>query len=128
MSGSRERYIKLPKPVSKRGKDIIIDYNDFEVEVKYWRNWAAGKSSRTKGKWSANFESAMIWLCDEIKNGKKGKRAFIAGWCTVFGWNGLLQLGSTTGKNPDVNKERIHMFRFFQVMMESYKPLRLYMI
>lgn len=97
-----------------KGKDIIVDYKDFEVEVKYWRNWAGGnkRNSRTKAKWSENFESALMWLCNEIDRGKKGKRAFIAGWCTVFGWNKLLQLGASAGQNPDINMERIHMLPF----------------
>ncbi len=97
-----------------RGKDIIIDHKDFEVEVKYWRNWIGGnnRNSRTKAKWSENFESAIHWLCDEIDSGKKGKRAFIAGWCTVFGWNKLLQLGATVGQSPDVNLARLNMLPF----------------
>ena len=33
-----------------RGKDIIIDHKDYEIEVKYWRNWIGGnnRNSRTK--------------------------------------------------------------------------------
>lgn len=97
-----------------RGKDIIIDHKDFEVEVKYWRNWVGGsnRNSRTKANWSENFESALNWLSSEINKGRKGKRAFIAGWCTVFGWNKLLQLGATVGSNPIVNRDRMHVLPF----------------
>lgn len=111
-----------------KGKDIIVDYKEFEVEVKYWRNWVGGnkRTSRTKAKWSENFESAMNWLCNEIDNGKKGRRAFIAGWCTVFGWNQLLQLGATTGKNPEINKDRLYQMPFLTSMdgkLQSVKTL-----
>ncbi|AEY66621.1 hypothetical protein [Clostridium sp. BNL1100] len=94
-----------------KSKDIIVDYNEFEVEVKYWRNWEVG-SGKQKINWEPSFPNAIFWLCDEIDKGYKGKRAFIAGWSTVFGWNDLLRLGSTSGKNPKVNMDRLHMIPF----------------
>jgi len=111
-----------------RGKDIIIDHKDFEVEVKYWRNWIGGsnRDSRAKATWSNNFESAFLWLCDEIDSGNKGKRAFIAGWCTVFGWNKLLQLGASVGSNPPINKDRLHLLPFLNCKdgkLQSVKTL-----
>ncbi len=94
-----------------QGQDIIVDYKDFEVEVKYWRNWLGGTGIQ-KIVWHEAYEKAFHWLIDEIKNGKKNNRAIICGWFTVFEWKDLLQLGSTTGGNPPVNIERLKILPF----------------
>lgn len=99
-----------------KAKDIVIDHKDFQVEVKYWRNYVAG-NSRGKATWANSFENDINWLNEEIAAGRKGKRALIVGWCTVFPWNMLLQLGQSnnyksTGSKPKVNKDKIHMLPF----------------
>ncbi|HKY70221.1 MAG TPA: hypothetical protein VJ205_04935 [Gammaproteobacteria bacterium] len=94
-----------------QGQDIIVDYKDFEVEIKYWRNWLGGTGIQ-KLVWEEAYEKAFHWLIEEIKIGKKNNRAMICGWFTFFEWRELLQLGSTTGGNPAVNSERIKILPF----------------
>ena len=107
-----------------RGKDIIIDHKDFQIEVKYWRNYAAG-NSRVKARWAESFENDILWLNDEISEskGNKGRRALIAGWSTIFPWNKLLQFGSGDGSKPLVNRERLAMFPFLSCKDDFAKSI-----
>jgi len=59
-----------------QGQDIIIDYKDFEVEVKYWRNW--GDKPRKKV-WDQSYLKAFNWLVEEIKGEKRIKGQLSAG-------------------------------------------------
>lgn len=102
--------VRCPTEGSK-GKDLIIDSMNFELEVKYWRNWTNTPGAR-KTIWKQSLVNELNWLCDENSNGNKGKRMIICGWSTVFGWNELLQLGKGTGKNPEVNYDRLHLLPF----------------
>ena len=94
-----------------KGQDIIIDYKDFEIEIKYWRNWFGGTGTQ-KAVWKNSYEKAFNWLKDEISDGKKGNRAMICGWFTFFEWCELLQLGKKAGKNPIINPKRLAMLPF----------------
>lgn len=106
-----------------RGRDIIIDYKQFEVEVKYWRNWNCNYGIN-KLRWESSFYSALNWLCNEIDNGNKNKRTIICGWCTIFSWNQLLQLGNNTGKNPKVNTETLHMLPFLNCTDDTISSIK----
>ena len=110
INGTRAEFGTYPMQ-GTQGQDIIVDYKDFEVEIKYWRNWVGGTGIQ-KIVWQEAYEKALYWLLDEIKIGKKNKRAMICGWFTLFEWRELLQLGSTTGGNPLVNSERIKLLPF----------------
>lgn len=99
--------------------DIVVKSKDFIIEVKYLRNFISnsrklGEFRTNKLKWSEAFEKDFNWLNDEIKNGKKGNRAFILGWFNVperqFG--DVMQIGESKGQNPPINKHRIGLFPF----------------
>ena len=109
--GSPFRHLARYPMQGTQGQDIIIDYKDFEVEVKYWRNWLGGTGVQ-KLVWEEAYEKAFNWLIKEIKIGKKNNRAIICGWFSFFEWRELLQLGSTTGGNPSVNSERLKILPF----------------
>ena len=109
--GSPFRHLARYPMQGTQGQDIIVDYNDFEVEVKYWRNWLGG-SGIQKIVWEESYERAFNWLIDEIKIDKKNKRGIISGWFTCFEWHDLLQLGMKTGGNPPVNPDRLRILPF----------------
>ncbi|MGJ0841591.1 hypothetical protein [Clostridium tertium] len=101
-------------------KDIHIPSKDFILEVKYLRNFSSAYNSKSnKATWHNAFEKDYNWLINEIKNGKKNKRAFILGWINIDGrnFNNLMQLGIGSGQSPSINKERIILFPFL-----NYNP------
>jgi hypothetical protein len=100
-----------------QGQDIIVDYNDLEVEVKYWRNWEGG-TGKQKAAWNDAYKSAFDWLVDEINRGR------ISGWFTFFDWKDLLQLGRTTGPNPKINLEKIKKLPFLRFDGERVNSVR----
>lgn len=106
-----------------KGQDIIVDYKGFEVEIKYWRNWFGGTVIQ-KTTWENSYEKAFKWLAQEIKGGKKNKRAMICGWFNFFEWRELLQLGSTAGQNPIVNLERLKILPFLDCMDGKIRTIR----
>ena len=96
--------------------DIVVKSQDFIIEVKYLRNFKA-KSKRpsysNKLIWRDAFQRNYDWLCDEIKRGKKGNRAFILGWFNAVNrFSEIMQLGESTGQYPDINNERLRLFPF----------------
>jgi hypothetical protein len=102
-----------------KSQDIVIESKDFVIEVKYLRNFNSksnnvGEFRSNKLKWEEAFQKDFNWLTNEIKNYKKGKRAFILGWFNVENRNfaDIMQLGAGTGKNPLINKERMKLFPF----------------
>ncbi|GIM46845.1 hypothetical protein DNHGIG_23940 [Collibacillus ludicampi] len=94
-----------------KGQDIMIDYKDFRIEVKYWRYWYGG-TGKQKKVWSEAFQDDFDWLCNEFASGNKGKRAFIAAWSPLLGWNELLHLGQRSGQNPPPNRDRLKLLPF----------------
>ncbi|HCL4448324.1 TPA: hypothetical protein N2D16_004004 [Clostridium botulinum] len=106
-------------------RDIVIKAKDFVIEVKYLRNFTSysmrDKSIKHKANktiWNDAFQKDYDWLCDEIKNGKKGHRASVIGWFNVVkSFSELMQLGSGKGSKPDINKDRIQLFPFL-----NYNP------
>jgi hypothetical protein len=109
--GSPFRHLARYPMQGTQGQDIIIDYIDFEIEVKYWRNWLGGTGLQ-KPVWKDAYEKAFNWLREEIRNNKKNNRAMICGWFTIFEWRELLQLGDSRGKNPLVNPNRLNILPF----------------
>ena len=106
-----------------KGHDIIIDYKDFKVEIKYWRNWHGGTGTQ-KAVWANSYGDDFNWLVREIKNGKKNLRALVCGWFTFFEWRELLQLGSSPGPNPFVNKARLKKLPFLSCRDGYIRSLR----
>jgi hypothetical protein len=112
--GSPFRHLARFPMQGTKGQDIIVDYLDFEVEIKYWRNWYGGTGIQ-KIKWENSYEKAFSWLSHEIEeNKKKNKRAMVCGWFTCFEWPELLQLGLRGGPNPNVNLDRLNMLPFLK--------------
>jgi hypothetical protein len=109
--GSPFRHLARYPMQGTQGQDIIVDYKDLEVEVKYWRNWLGGTGVQ-KLVWDQAYGKAFNWLLEEINKGNKNKRALICGWFTFFAWRELLQLGSTIRENPPVNSERLSVLPF----------------
>lgn len=95
--------------------DIRIPSKDFITEVKYLRNFNNASNVRNqKLKWDEAFQKNYDWLSSEIKNGNKGKRAFILGWFNTKGrrFSDIMQLGKEIGKNPQINEIRMTYFPF----------------
>lgn len=97
----------------EKGNDIVVKSLGFKIEVKYPKN---GKCKT--GTYSSSFnwdrmEKDFEWLFNEIKQGKKGKRAFIIGWFnTGNSFSNLVQLGLPSGPKPDINTDRFEYFPF----------------
>ncbi|ERI90966.1 hypothetical protein HMPREF1982_03528 [Clostridiales bacterium oral taxon 876 str. F0540] len=112
-------------------RDIVVKQKDFIIEVKYLRNFNSySESSKKKNKtyrsnktiWEDAFEKDYSWLCNEIKNGKKGNRAFVIGWFNaVNSFSELMQLGESRGCMPEINKERIQLFPFLKYNPQTNK-------
>lgn len=102
-------------------KDIHIPSKDYIVEIKYLKTFSSAfKSKSNKATWHNAFEKDYNWLVNEIKKGKKNKRAFILGWINIDGrsFNNVMQLGIGTGQTPLINRERIILFPFL-----NYDPI-----
>lgn len=107
---------RFPTEGSK-GKDIYIDKLDFEISVKYWRNWVGKSTNKTL--WIQSIPLEVKWLFREIEQGNKGKKAIICGWGTAFEWREILQLGCKTGSNPLINESKINNFLPFLMYSNS---------
>lgn len=107
-------------------RDIVVKSKDFIIEVKYLRNFNSysikDKSVKYKSNktiWNDAFQKDYDWLCEEIRNGKKGNRAFVIGWFNAgTNFNEIMQLGQGKGCVPDINKDRIQLFPFL-----NYNPI-----
>ena len=63
--------------------------------------------------WYEAFEKDYTWLCNEIKEGKQGKRAFVLTWFNATdSLSDLIQLGKGSGNTPIINEERLRLFPF----------------
>ena len=84
-------YYEIPNlNSSQKHHDIGIPSKDFIIEIKYLKNWEAASQSksRSNSKVWKEFEKDFQWLAEEIKSGKKGKRAFILIWCNCLDYLG----------------------------------------
>lgn len=109
-------YYEIPNlNSSQKHHDIGIPSKDFIIEIKYLKNWEAASQSksRSNSKVWKEFEKDFQWLAEEIKSGKKGKRAFILIWCNCLDYLGqVVQLGSGRGYKNPINKDRLVYFPY----------------
>lgn len=98
-----------------KGNDIIVKSKDFRIEVKLQRNYRSGNTNKTacsSATWK-EMEKDFEWLFGEIKQGKKGKRAFIIGWFNaVDRFSQIVQLGTGRGMYPDIDQNKYQFFPF----------------
>lgn len=127
--------------MQSKSNDIVLKSKDFIVEVKYLCRYKSRSKNQNlnsmanKMTWKEAFVKDWSWLCDEIKGGNKGKRAFLISWFNCYKTFGnIMQLGEGTGKNPLINKDRLKYFPFlnyngnninnlFYQYSSAYKPL-----
>lgn len=105
------------KSKSKVNHDIFIESKDFKIEVKYLKNWksAAGTNSSSKN-WDV-YQLDFEWILQEIRQGNKGKRAFIIGWFNcVERFSQLIQLGDGPGNKPKASERKLCYFPFLTRM------------
>jgi len=121
----------------KINHDLYIESKDFQIELKYLKNWkcSSGTTSQSKN-WDV-IQEDFDWLLQEIKHGNKGKRAFIVGWFNcVERFSQLIKLGEGVGSRPLANEKRVAYFPFLRKMnvptyttdliynyINAYKPL-----
>ncbi|MTI49675.1 MAG: hypothetical protein FH761_17735 [Firmicutes bacterium] len=102
--------------VSMQGKneDIKVRNLDFTIEVKYlYATKSSAGNYSNKRKFHESFIKDFNWLIKEIKEGNKGKTAFVIGWFNTYGsFSNIMQLGKNRGKNPQVNIDKIKYFPF----------------
>lgn len=103
------------------GSDILVKSKDFRIEVKLPRNYKSGNKNKTScssSNWN-EMQKDFEWLFSEIKQGKKGQRAFIIGWFNaVDRFSQIVQLGKSRGKYPEINQDRFQYFPFLNVKTE----------
>jgi hypothetical protein len=107
--------------------DIVVKSKDFIIEVKYLRNFRSNsKTFRTnKLNWEEAFQKDYNWLCNEIKNGKKGHRAFVLAWFNaVERFSEVMKLGEGSGQSPDINESRIRLFPFLNRLHPDSKKTK----
>lgn len=99
--------------VQKINHDLYVEQQNFQIEVKYLKNWVSSSNTRAATKnWSA-FQQDFNWLMDEIDDGKSGKVAFVIGWFNcVDSISRLIQLGKGNGAYPLVDDRKIAYFPF----------------
>ena len=104
--------------VINQGNDIVIKDMDFRIEVKYVKqNKSQGNKYTNHANWGP-IEKDFNWLIEEVRKGKKGKRAFIIGWFNCVGtFSDQIQLGEKPGRYQIINSEKIKYFPFL-----SYDP------
>ena len=95
----------------KSNHDLYVESKDFKIEVKFPKNWKSKSGVYNNKKLWSEYQKDFEWLFNEIKNGHKGKRAFIIGWfnCADY-FSQIIQLGTETGLNPILNEERFSYF------------------
>jgi hypothetical protein len=107
--------LKTSKGKEGSFNDIVVKERDFRIEVKYIRN---SKSNNKNEAYTLHYnwspvEEDFNWLIEEVKNGNKGKRAFIIGWFnSTERFSDQMQLGDGGGRYPPVNIKRMKYFPF----------------
>lgn len=100
--------------LGNRGKDMLIPSIHFEVELKFLRNFMAARKTTSSNKtvWK-EIEKDFEWLMNDIKDGRKGKSAFVLGWFNAYErFSQIIQLGEGKGGVPNLNQDRILFFPF----------------
>lgn len=100
---------------NKSNHDLYIKSKNFKIEIKYLKNYKSGYNSKSNSKIWKPYQKDFDWLEAEIKNGNKGRSAFIIGWFNcVERFSQLMQLGATRGSKPLVNEHKLVYFPFLQ--------------
>ena len=97
----------------KRAHDLIIESKDYQIDIKYLKNWSSSSNGRSNSKTWDEFQRDFDWLYEEIEMGNKGKRAFIICWFNcVDSLSQYIQLGEGKGMAPKINMDRYQYFPF----------------
>ena len=100
---------------SKVNHDLCIESKDFQIEVKYLRNWQAKQGNHSNKTVWKEFQKDFDWLGEEIVKGCKHKRAFVIGWFNCVDSLGQsLQLGTGRGSKPLVDEHKLAYFPFLK--------------
>lgn len=103
--------------------DINVYLKNYIIEFKFLRNFRSDSGTYTnKLNFDDCFKKNYTWLCDEIKQDLKGKRAFLIGWYNaVDRFSEIVYLGEGSGSIPNLNLERLHYFPFINHKENSFK-------
>lgn len=112
------------KKSQKINHDLFVEQKNFQIEVKYLKNWLSSSNTRAAAKnWSA-FQQDFNWLMDEIDDGKSGKVAFVIGWFNcVDSISRLIQLGKGSGAYPLVDDRKLVYFPFL-IKKDNNAPMQ----
>lgn len=112
---------------NKSNHDLYIKSKDFKVEVKYLKNWDSNSGTKSSSKNWKEYQQDFDWLRNEIKEGNKGKCAFVIGWFNgVERFSQFMQLGGTPGGKPKVDPYKIAFFPFLKTLGATYTQDLLY--
>ncbi len=115
----RKKYEEDTK--SKINHDIYVKSKGFKIEVKYLKNWKSESGTNSCSKSWREYQQDFDWLYNEIKNGNKGKSAFVIGWFNcVEKFSTLMQLGGTPGGKPKVDPYKVAYFPFLRSLGTVY--------
>lgn len=99
------------------GVDIHIEEKDFQIQVKYLRNFYSRNGDNYTGRankmvWEEAFNKDFTWLFTELEKGHKGKSAYLLGWFNTGNFNEIMQLGEGKGRFPKINESRLELLPF----------------
>lgn len=105
--------------------DIGIREKNFKIEAKFLRSFLSTHGTPTnKITWEGAFEKDYKWLEQTIKDGKKGKNAFILGWFNVYDrFSQIMQIGEGKGMYPKINPNRLEKLFFLNATGDRTKDI-----
>lgn len=126
----------------KVNHDIYVESKDFKIEVKYLKNWKSSSGTYSCSKNWGVFQEDFDWMLQEIRDGHKGRRAFIIGWFNcVERFSQFIQLGEAKSNKPLASEKKICYFPFLRKLTVptyttdliynyniAYKPLQVNLI
>jgi hypothetical protein len=96
----------------KSNHDIVIESKQFNIEVKFAKNWKCKSGTFSGSATWDNYQKDFNWLLREVQT-RKNQSAFIIGWFNVVPSLGsLIQLGSSAGSKPMASDEKLRFFPF----------------
>jgi hypothetical protein len=106
---------------SKSNHDLYVKSKDFRIKVEFLKNFKSENGTNSSSKnWSV-CQQDFNWLEEEIKEGNKGKCAFVIGWFNcVNSFSQIMQLGCTRGSKPKIDPYKIGYFPFLKKVGVSY--------